>query len=162
MRKEIVHLIGGFLIVSSFYHSDMGLLSLLTIIPIVSVSIGVDKEVYWVQYTGLIIATLLSSYLITHKGLANIFYLIQFITSFVLPLVIYWKVVLSFDLHFDPKASVLGASYFSVTVITFYGLIEFLNVSDYILSVENPGPMALAFGAVTLLVLIPYYIVVSR
>jgi len=162
MRKELTHILGGFLIISSFYHSDMGLLPLLTIIPIVLVSLGVERENYLLQYSGLIAMTLLSSYFIKHTGLGNIFNLIQFITSFVFPLVVYWMVVLSIDLHFDLKASMVGASYFSVTVITFYIFIRSLSVSEYLLSAENPGPMALAFSAVTIMVLIPFYILINR
>ncbi|MGM0405537.1 MAG: hypothetical protein ACQEQM_05285 [Thermoplasmatota archaeon] len=162
MKKELTHLLGGFLIISSFFNSDMGLLPVMNIIPILLVSFGVENEKENVQYIGLISMTLLSSFLIIPAGLGNTTFMLLFIISFVLPLMVYWKVVLSFDLHFDLKASVLGMVYFIFTVITFYALIYLLNINEFILAAENTGPMALAFSATVILVLLPFYMSVNR
>ncbi|MFO7791365.1 MAG: hypothetical protein R6W73_00080 [Candidatus Saliniplasma sp.] len=162
MKKELIHLLGGFLIFSSYYHSNMGLLPLLNIIPILLVSFAVEKENQVLEYAGLIGTSLLSGFFITHTGLADTLYLTLFITSFVLPFIVYWKIVLSFDLHFDLKASILAAAYFSATIVTFYALIDYLDISEFILAEGNTGPMALAFSAVTIMVLLPFYISVNR
>lgn len=162
MKNELVHLLGGFLIFSSYYHSQMGLFPLLNMIPILLVSLAIEREKDRLMYTGLITTTLLSGFFITHTGLANTLYLTSFILSFALPLTIYWKVVLSFDLHFDLKASILATTYFIGTIITFYTLIDYLDVSEFILAEGNTGPMGLAFSAVTIMVFLPFYIAINR
>ncbi|MFW5898503.1 MAG: hypothetical protein ACOCT7_01460, partial [Candidatus Saliniplasma sp.] len=96
MKKNMVHLLGGFLIFSSFYHSNMDLMPVLTIIPILLVSFAVEKERDGLQSIGLIAATMVSSYFIIQMSLGNTLYLLLFTLSFVLPLTLYWKVVLSF------------------------------------------------------------------
>ncbi|MFW6141486.1 MAG: hypothetical protein ACOC53_02880 [Candidatus Saliniplasma sp.] len=162
MKKNMVHLLGGFLIFSSFYHSNMDLMPVMTIIPILLVSFAVEKERDELQSIGLIAATMVSSYFIIQMSLGNTLYLLLFTLSFVLPLTLYWKVVLSFDLHFDLKASILAVSYFSVTIITFYLIIYYLNVGEYILSEGGFGAMALVFSAATILVLLPFYASINR
>lgn len=162
MKRELTHIIGGSLILSSFLNSDMGILPILNIIPILLVSFAVEKENEGLQTVGLIGMTTLSSYFIVTISLGDMISLIFFMISFVFPLILYWKVVLSFDLHFDPKASVLALAYLSATIVTFYALIHLLNIDEFILAPENTGPMSLAYSAIVIMVLIPVYISINR
>jgi len=162
VKKELTHLIGGLLMLSSYYHSSRGFLPLLTIIPILMVSFATEKEKNQLEYIGLVGTTLLSGFFITHTTLGNTISLSLFILFFVLPLTIYWILVLSSELYFDLKAASIAISYFGVTIISFYALINYLNISEFIFAEGNTGPMALSFSAMVIVVLLPFYISINR
>ncbi len=159
-RNVLIHMLGAILAVSSvFRYFDKTKLIFLTA-PILLVFISVFVELEKERYSVILLAvgTLSIPYFAVQNNMTDFYPLFIFIITFVTPLMIYWIVLLSPTVYFNPKGLFLSASYLGLSITIFYSIIFIFNISDYILAEENSGPQALVFIGSALLAMIPYHV----
>ncbi len=160
-RDAMIHALGAAIVLSVLYHSREGYLALVVILPVVMVSLGQRIENKGIQIAGLGIVSLFVPYLISSYSMGELFPLIIFIITLVIPLVAYWGLTLSCTTVPEPVSAVNSAIYTVIVLLTFYIFTFTFDVGEYILDTGNMAPQALMLTAFSLLVLIPYYIYVE-
>ncbi len=158
-KDPTIHLLGVLIVVSTFYHSN-DYHSLLVSVPIFLTSLSVYKDIDWLKMPALCVATLYAPFTMTTGGMGEFFNLIIFSASFLIPVVIYWVMVLGSELHIhiNRKGVILAVSYLVFTIFLFYLIPLFLGISEFFLSPENRGAQALLLIGFGLALVLPYQI----
>ncbi|MFW6144550.1 MAG: hypothetical protein ACOC55_03165, partial [Candidatus Natronoplasma sp.] len=106
-----VHLLGAVIIISTYHHSD-SLYSLLVSIPVFLVSLSIYSNQRF-RLPALCAATLYSPLLTTTGSMDESLSFLLYSTTFVLPFVIYWILVLAFEFSakVERKGAVIASSY---------------------------------------------------
>lgn len=156
-RNIIIHFLGGLIVLSSVYHSEHNFLSLILIAPISLSSLGIHLDKPELYLSGLVATSLIGPLLLAQHGMEDIVTLTIFVFTFLLPLLIYWGVVLSEKISFDLLAALTAAFYILACLLLFYFLIFMTNVNEYLLSIGNKAPQTLVLIASALIVYIPIH-----
>jgi len=157
-RNVLIHLLGIILSISAILHSFDNYWTVLIIIPYIIVSISVELEFEKISIISLVAGTLITPFFINPNFMVDFIPITIFIITFIIPVIVYWILVLSPTINFNRKGIFLTASYFGLSIIMFYSVIFIFNISDYILAEENAGPQALVLISSALLAMIPYHI----
>lgn len=159
MKKKdlIIHLLGSLLVLSTLYHSYT-LYSLLVALPFALVSYSVEKEERRLLFPLLILGTLAPPLFIATGSMNEIFSLGVFALTFAFPLFLYWTVVLLAETRLNWRALSIALTYVVLTLLTFYSLPVFLDISQFILSPENRGVQTLMFFGASMIVAIPFHV----
>lgn len=162
MRGKYIHFMGALVVLSVIYNSYSDIISLLVVIPVFITSAGVWEKVEEVKIGGLVGTTLFISYLVEPSSMNDIWTLLTYIISTVLPILAYWMIVLKVDLFFDLKASIAASTYFVSTMVLFYSILILTEVDEYLLEAGNNAPQSLVLTAVVLLLFIPFNALADR
>ncbi len=160
-RDAVIDALGAAIVLSVLYHSREGTLALVVILPVVMVSLGRRMEDKRIQLVGLGAVSLLVPYFVSSHSMGELFPLIIFIITLVTPLVAYWGLTLSCVVVPEPVATIGSIVYTIMVLLTFYIFTLFFRIGEYILDPGNMAPQALMLIALSLLVLMPYYIYVE-
>ncbi len=161
-KDPMIHLLGVLIVVSTFYHSN-DYHSLLVSVPIFLTSFSFYKSIEWLKIPALCATTLYAPFTMTTGGMDEFFSLLVFSVSFLIPVVIYWVLVLGSELHLhiNSKGVVFAVSYLVFTVLFFYLIPFILGISEFFLSAENRGAQALLLIGFGLVLVLPYQIVME-
>lgn len=162
MHKGTIYLFGILIGLSDLYHSNGELISLIVFVPITVISVGTYLDRESIKIGGLITATIAFVYFIPTISLKDTTSLSIYILTFVLPLIVYWSLILAVLPTFELKASTFAVSYFLLVLILFFALVFVLNVNEYLLAAGNEAPQALVLSASALIVFIPYHLALKR
>lgn len=159
-RNMLIHMLGVILSVSAIFQSLDNLSMTLFAAPILLATISILVEFEREKLSILILAggTLMTPYFTDQNYMTDFYPLFIFIVTFVAPLIIYWIVLLSPTVYFNPKGLFLSASFVGLSVTLFYSIAFLFEINDYLLAEENAGPQALVLIGSALLAMIPYHI----
>lgn len=152
-----VHVFGALIIISVFYHST-SIFSLLVSIPVLLISYSVEQEIEWLSLLSLSMGTLYIPFFVSFGSMNEVLFFLAFLITFLLPLSIYWILVLSTEIDFEIGWKGLGfmISYPISIVLVFYLLSFSPRLADYLFSPEYKGPQAIILVGLGLLLIIPY------
>ncbi len=158
VREGLIHLLGAFLAVSIIYLSVSTSLVLIPISALALVSIAVWRGISTLKYTSIIAVTLSFPFFFQRFRMSDLEGLVFYSIVFLLPLVLYWALVLFPPeiLHVNKKALMVSVSYVGTSLALFYALLFAFQVQDFILREEYPGPQALVLLASTLIMTVVY------
>jgi len=159
-RNVLIHMLGVIISISAILQSYENDWTVIIFAPVILFLISLFIELKKENISIIILAggTLVIPYFAEQNYMSDFYPLFIFIITFVAPLMIYWIVILSPAVDFNPKGLFLSASYLGLSVTIFYSLIFIFNISDYVLSEENRGPQALVLIGSALLASIPYHL----
>ncbi|MGM0510402.1 MAG: hypothetical protein ACQESD_04665 [Thermoplasmatota archaeon] len=155
--KEVqINLIAGIFMVALLYHSE-GYFPLITLIPLGLVSIGYHFDRESLKNIGLAASTITVAVFLKNYSMGDLYSLLIFIPTLIVPLNVYWGAVLSPRSSNDITTSLVALSYLALVPTVFYLLIFLLKIDTYVLSVENLAPQALILSALAAILFIPYH-----
>ncbi len=157
IREIIIHFLGALLVLSTVYHSGHNFLSLVLIAPVLITSIGIRLDEQRLYVGGLLGVSLIGSFFIASRSMADITVLTIFLSTFALPLLIYWGTILSEKISFDPTSALVSASYVIGVILFFYALIFTTNINEYLLSIGNKAPQTLVLIASAITIYMPIH-----
>lgn len=158
-RKEyLTYLLATMLLLSIFFHS-ISYYSLLLAIPLFAAAYTQKRP--FLPLLSLSVATLYFPFFISGASMDDVFSLILFFSTLMVPLVLYWAVILIPELEIGWKATTVAASYFSLTVALFYIIPFLLGVYEFFMDSPHLGPQALLIIALGLILALSYQFVLE-
>ncbi len=156
-RAFMIDVLGSLLFLSVIYHSRGGNLPLIVVPFIIIVSIGEHFEHEHLKLSGLVIFSLLIPYTVKTGNMDEAVPIILFVFTLALPLIYYWRSVLSPITGLEPWATSASVVYFGSVFVIFYLLIILLGVDEYLLNVTNLAPQSLVLIASSILAFVVVY-----
>ncbi len=158
-RTLVLDILGLLMLLSILYNSKGGLTPLVAVVPIGLTSLAQRLENHGLKIVGVVILTLYIPYVISIGTMDQVMPIIYFVITMIIPLMLYWRFVLSPIMDPDPWAMVISSVYFVSVLVLFYSFVVFFEVDEYILEFTNTGPQSLILIASSVLVFLPLYIV---
>lgn len=155
-REVQINLIAGIFMVALLYHSN-GFFPLVMLIPLGLVSTGYHLDRESLKTIGLAASTITLAVFLKTYSMGDLYSLLIFIPTLIVPLNVYWATVLSPRSSNDFTVSLIAISYFALVPMIFYLSIFLLKIDAYVLSVENLAPQALILAALAAILFIPYH-----
>ncbi len=158
-RGLIIDVLGLLLILSVIYNSQGGYSPLIVAPFVLIVSLGEHLKQDHLKLIGLIMFSLSVPYAVKGGSMDEAVPLIIFMFTLAIPLIHYWRSVLSPIMGLEPAAASASIVYFGTVFIAFYLLIILPGVDEYILDITNVASQSLLLIASSILAFVIIYAV---
>ncbi|MFO8110190.1 MAG: hypothetical protein R6U17_06715 [Thermoplasmata archaeon] len=156
VRKPSVHLLGILLTFVILSLTTNWLIITAAVAALLSVSIAVYLEKRAAAFPGLILVSILLPHSIGTVGLDEFYPLLFYVAVFIIPLMIYWSVVLSDEFFTNKITTAVSVSYFASVPVIFYSIVVYGGLQEYLLVSGNQGPQALVLSGCAALIYLVY------